>query len=136
MRPEQLLPFIQFQTTRSSGKGGQNVNKVETAVIATLPLDTDELFTTDQQMLLRSKLVNRLNASGALQVKSQVHRSQQANKQEAVEVLCRLVKQALEKKRPRIATRASRASVEQRLQRKKIESERKSARRKHRPGSE
>ncbi len=136
MRPEQLLPFIQFQTTRSGGKGGQNVNKVETAVIATLPIETDGLFTIDQRAQLRAKLANRLNATGAIQVKSQVHRSQQANKQEAVEVLCRLVKQALEKKRPRIATQASRGSVEQRLQRKKIQSERKSARKKYRPGSE
>lgn len=136
MRPEQLLPFIQFQTTRSGGKGGQNVNKVETAVIASLSIYTAGLFNPDEQTLLRSKLANRINAEGDLQVKSQVHRSQQANKQEAVEVLGRLIKQALEKKRPRIATKVSRASIENRLQRKKVHSDRKSARKKFRPGNE
>lgn len=136
MRPEQLLPFIRFQTTRSGGKGGQNVNKVETAVIASIHIDTEGIFNQEQRELLRNKLANRINAEGALQVKSQVHRSQQANKNESVEVLCRLIKQALEKKRPRIATKASRASVEDRLQRKKTHSERKSNRKKFRPGSE
>jgi ribosome-associated protein len=136
MRPEQLLPYIQFQTTRSGGKGGQNVNKVETAVIASLYIESEGLFNEEQRTQLRFKLSNRIHASGALQVKSQVHRSQQANKEEAIKVLCRLINQALEKKRPRIATKVSRAAVENRLQKKKIHSERKSYRKKFRPGSE
>lgn len=136
MRPEQLLPHLRFHTTRSGGKGGQHVNKVETAVIACLPIETAGLFTPEQQQQLRLKLPNRINSEGELHVKSQVHRSQQANKQESMEVLCRLIKKALERKRPRIATHVSKAAVEKRLNRKKIQSERKSIRQKFRPGSE
>jgi ribosome-associated protein len=136
MRPEQLLPHLRFQTTRSGGKGGQHVNKVETAVIACLPIETAGLFTPEQQQQLRLKLPNRINSEGALCVKSQVHRSQQANKQESMDVLCQLIKKALERKRPRIATQVSKAAIEKRLNRKKIQSERKSIRQKFRPGSE
>ncbi len=113
---------IKFQTARSGGKGGQNVNKVETMVEGYLHVWNSRLFSDEQKKLISDKLTNKISIEGFLQVKSQAYRTQLSNKEDVVNKMNVLIAGALKTVAKRIATKVSRGRKEKRLEKKKIES--------------
>lgn len=122
--PAQLLRAV---TSRSGGPGGQNVNKVETKV--TIEADVDTLPLDDlQKERVRTTLRGRISRAGVLRITSQAERSQLANRDRALARMEELLRDALEEREPRKATRVSRAQKQRRVEEKKRRSETKKLR--------
>lgn len=128
--PAELIPELIFQTARSGGKGGQNVNKVESKVELRFDVGASKILDDEQKALLLSKLQNRITAKGVLMLYHQTERSQLANKELVTEKFFRLIKQALTKERPRKATKPTLASVLRKKRQKTKRAELKASRRK------
>lgn len=112
---EELLKEITFKTSRSGGKGGQNVNKVSSKVELNLNIKTSLLLSEDQKELLLHKLANKINSLGILQIITQEDRSQLINKGKSLEKLLIILRNALHQPELRKVSRPGKSVIEKRL---------------------
>jgi ribosome-associated protein len=119
---------VTFTSARSSGPGGQHVNKVSSRVTLHFNILTSQSLSAAQKQRLLSRLRTRISKDGVLRVVTQKHRSQAANRQAAVARFAALVQEALTPRRPRLPTATPAAAQEQRLQEKRQRSQRKQQR--------
>ena len=123
-----FYPELTFKTSRSSGKGGQNVNKVSSKVELNFDVAKSELLSEEKKVLIFRKLHKKINKAGILQIVVQSERSQLQNKEIAVKKFYGLILECFKEKKKRIATKPGKASKEKRIQAKKIKSEKKKLR--------
>jgi len=126
---ERLKTELTFKTSRSGGKGGQNVNKVSSKVELNFNLLTSPFLNAEQIALLYKKLRGRITRDGILQIISQTDRSQLRNKEIAIETFEQLIQQALKPEKKRKPTAPSKSSKVKSIETKKKHSEKKQMRR-------
>lgn len=125
---ESLIPELNFYASRSSGPGGQNVNKVNTRVELRFDVMNSSVLSEDEKNLLLVKLKTRINNEGILIITSQEDRSQLKNKENAIAKFNAMITRALTPQKPRRPTKPTAASKLKRLTKKKKTGEKKSLR--------
>ena len=127
---DQLKGELKFKTSRSGGKGGQNVNKVSSKVELDFDIMNSFFLSGEQKIILFKRLATRITKEGILQVVSQTDRSQLGNKEIALKNFGLLIQNALKPEKKRKPTKPSKSSKVKRLDTKKKHAEKKQYRRK------
>jgi len=128
MERAQILRELQFKAIRSSGAGGQHVNKVSSKIELSFDLGNSQALQEEEKERLLSKLSNRLSKESMLILQCDESRSQHKNKELVIKRFLDLIENALKIPKKRKATKPSKASIEKRLQNKKKAAEKKAGR--------
>jgi ribosome-associated protein len=120
---------LAFKTSRSGGPGGQHVNTADTRVELSFDVAHSSALGPRQRARLLERLAHRLDSRGILHLSSSRYRSQGANRKEVLRRLQRLLREALRRRAPRIATQPTRASRVRRMEEKQRRARRKRDRR-------
>ena len=125
-----LSAELVFTTSRSSGPGGQNVNKVNTKGTLKWDISNSEIISKEEKEILSVKLASKITTEGVLVIAAQEKRSQLQNEEEVIQKLDKLISKAFEKKKARKATKPSKGAIQNRIVKKKQLSEKKKWRQK------
>ncbi len=123
-----ILNYLAYSATRSSGAGGQNVNKVNTRVEVRMNIIETDFFTEEELKMIKLRLASKLTLEGELIVVSQTERTQLRNKEQATERFLELLVFALTPKVKRKKTKPTKGSIEKRLKAKTLLKEKKQRR--------
>ena len=118
MNKETIYKELHFKAVRSSGAGGQHVNKVSSKVELYFDLASSEAFTEKEKQLLLKNLSNRINKEGVIKIYSSESRSQHTNKEKVVKRLFKMIEKGLIVPKKRRPTKMSRAQKIKRLDNK------------------
>ena len=130
MKTRDFSTEFEIKATRSSGKGGQNVNKVSTKIELSFTVPTSALLTDKEKEMLLVKWSSKLSQEGTLRIVCQEDRSQLKNKETAIKKFYALLKKSLQKPKKRIAIEPSAQMIEARIKEKKLTSRKKENRKK------
>lgn len=130
MDKEKIISELKFKAVRSSGAGGQNVNKVSSKVILSFDLMSSEVLSEEEKLLLESKIASRLTSENILVLNCDEDRSQLKNKEIITKRFLQIISQGLVVPKIRKATKIPKSVIRKRLKDKKNNSEIKQNRRK------